>query len=155
MYTCPRCQGSLSTTSMGIVEIEICSGCGGMWLDANELEIVVEKAQSMLSHKELPAVKDVEASTEKDIDMKCPKCIDTSLRAFIYAFDSGIELDKCPLCKGLWLDKSELEQLSTKVFTVENSATRDFNVTEINAKSSQRKNKSFLEALGAFLLGMV
>ena len=155
MYTCPRCQESLSTTSMGIVEIETCCGCGGMWLDVNELEIVVEKAQSMLNCRELPDLKDIAAPLEEDIEMKCPKCIDTSLRAFIYAFDSGIELDKCPLCKGLWLDKSELELLSTKVFNVENSTEREFKCTEINARSSQQPQRGFLEALGALLIGMV
>ena len=39
--------------------------------------------------------------------MKCPVC-DTTLRA-IERY--GVELDICPGCKGVWLDRGELEKI--------------------------------------------
>ena len=42
--------------------------------------------------------------------MKCPKC-GMELEEIAY---EHIQLDKCPACDGLWLDKGELERLQTK-----------------------------------------
>ncbi|MBL8230504.1 MAG: zf-TFIIB domain-containing protein [Bryobacterales bacterium] len=39
--------------------------------------------------------------------MKCPVC-DTELRA---VERSGVEIDHCPRCRGVWLDRGELEKL--------------------------------------------
>lgn len=41
--------------------------------------------------------------------MNCPLCIDRSLEP---VFRSGIEIDVCPNCKGMWLDRGELEKLA-------------------------------------------
>jgi Zn-finger nucleic acid-binding protein len=40
--------------------------------------------------------------------MLCPLCRDTSLEP---RFSRGIEVDVCPRCRGLWLDRGELERL--------------------------------------------
>ncbi len=39
---CPKCgQKLLSETYAGAVEIDVCPGCKGLWLDANELETIL------------------------------------------------------------------------------------------------------------------
>lgn len=40
--------------------------------------------------------------------MKCPTCIDTTL---VLAERQGIEIDYCPQCRGVWLDRGELDKL--------------------------------------------
>ncbi len=40
--------------------------------------------------------------------MKCPLCIDQRLTVTRRA---GIEVDVCPTCNGVWLDRGELEKL--------------------------------------------
>ena len=40
--------------------------------------------------------------------MKCPVCSDTSL---LMTERSGIEIDYCPQCRGVWLDRGELDKL--------------------------------------------
>lgn len=40
--------------------------------------------------------------------MRCPVCLDTELSPHIR---SGIEIDHCPRCRGMWLDRGELEKL--------------------------------------------
>jgi Zn-finger nucleic acid-binding protein len=40
--------------------------------------------------------------------MQCPLCRDTELEP---RFSRGIEVDVCPRCRGLWLDRGELERL--------------------------------------------
>jgi Zn-finger nucleic acid-binding protein len=40
--------------------------------------------------------------------VKCPLCRDIDLEP---RFSRGIEVDVCPRCRGLWLDRGELERL--------------------------------------------
>ena len=40
--------------------------------------------------------------------MKCPTCKDVSLTI---AERQGIEIDFCPECRGIWLDRGELDKL--------------------------------------------
>jgi Zn-finger nucleic acid-binding protein len=39
--------------------------------------------------------------------MKCPSCNETLL----ISEKKGIEIDYCPKCRGIWLDRGELEKL--------------------------------------------
>jgi Zn-finger nucleic acid-binding protein len=47
-------------------------------------------------------------SNQKGIDMKCPVCPDTEL---LMTVREGIEIDYCPQCRGVWLDRGELDQI--------------------------------------------
>ena len=40
--------------------------------------------------------------------MKCPMCIDTAL---VMTERQGIEIDYCPQCRGVWLDRGELDKI--------------------------------------------
>ena len=40
--------------------------------------------------------------------MKCPVCPDTTL---LMSDRQGVEIDYCPSCRGLWLDRGELDKL--------------------------------------------
>ncbi|WP_027816943.1 TFIIB-type zinc ribbon-containing protein [Paraburkholderia bannensis] len=40
--------------------------------------------------------------------MKCPNCPDVTLAI---AERHGVELDYCPQCRGVWLDRGELDRL--------------------------------------------
>ena len=40
--------------------------------------------------------------------MKCPVCADTNL---VMSDRQGIEIDYCPQCRGIWLDRGELDKV--------------------------------------------
>ena len=40
--------------------------------------------------------------------MKCPSCPETAL---VMADRQGVEIDYCPQCRGVWLDRGELDKL--------------------------------------------
>ena len=42
---CPKCGESLKARSFQKIEIDQCTGCSGIWLDAGELEQVAEKEE--------------------------------------------------------------------------------------------------------------
>ena len=43
--------------------------------------------------------------------MKCPTCPEVTL---VMADRQGIEIDYCPQCRGVWLDRGELDKLIEK-----------------------------------------
>lgn len=46
--------------------------------------------------------------------MQCPSCPDTSLSM---ASREGIEIDYCPKCRGVWLDRGELDKIIDRAAT--------------------------------------
>ena len=40
--------------------------------------------------------------------MKCPNCTETAL---VMSDRQGVEIDYCPQCRGVWLDRGELDKL--------------------------------------------
>nr|CBA26928.1 hypothetical protein Csp_G39090 [Curvibacter putative symbiont of Hydra magnipapillata] len=43
--------------------------------------------------------------------MKCPHCTDSTL---VMTERQGVEIDYCPSCRGVWLDRGELDKLLEK-----------------------------------------
>jgi Zn-finger nucleic acid-binding protein len=54
-------------------------------------------------------------SKSKGITMKCPTCNDTPL---VMAERQGVEIDYCPACRGIWLDRGELDKLLDRAASV-------------------------------------
>lgn len=44
----------------------------------------------------------------KGVEMKCPVCVETDL---LMSERSGVEIDYCPKCRGVWLDRGELDKI--------------------------------------------
>ncbi len=64
--------------------------------------------------------------------MKCPVCKDPAL---VMAERHGIEIDYCPQCRGVWLDRGELDKI------VEQAAAQD--VPESRPPSPSRKQEDY------------
>jgi Zn-finger nucleic acid-binding protein len=48
--------------------------------------------------------------------MKCPVCN----VALLMTDKQGVEIDYCPTCRGIWLDRGELEKLVERMAVLEN-----------------------------------
>jgi uncharacterized protein len=44
----------------------------------------------------------------EEFPMKCPHCHDVTL---VMSERQGVEIDYCPQCRGVWLDRGELDKL--------------------------------------------
>ena len=42
---CPKCGHNLKTEQFCSVEIDVCPACKGLWLDANELEMIIASSK--------------------------------------------------------------------------------------------------------------
>jgi len=104
---CPVCKSAMITLELAEVEIDHCPDCGGIWLDAGELELLLgrpEKAKQLLESFKIDST-----STEKV--RKCPIC-DKKMRKIIVGSSEPILLiDKCRKGDGLWFDKGELQDI--------------------------------------------
>lgn len=110
---CLRCNSSMKKMTLDGVLVDKCSNCQGIWLDSNELEMLKfddgkEKEDLMLeARKELVQEKKRLLTT---VGM-CPKCQRHSLKTF---HRSGVEIDQCPACYGLFFDHGELQKVIAK-----------------------------------------
>ncbi|MEW6159607.1 MAG: zf-TFIIB domain-containing protein [Verrucomicrobiota bacterium] len=120
MLKCPRCHSVLCTIDYEAVEIETCPDCRGEWLDADELAQIVRKVEQTFSQEELADLDSVHRNVfrvekTEGAAILCPRCPDHELTPFNFASSSGIVLDKCPQCQGVWLDAAELEKVQALV----------------------------------------
>ena len=64
--------------------------------------------------------------------MKCPVCKDVTL---LMSEKKGVEIDYCPECRGIWLDRGELEKLIEKEVS--------YNDSHYERKTSSRDERDY------------
>lgn len=109
MDKCPNCVStSMDKHVFHQQEVEQCQVCNGIWLEAGELNDALSVADNGHSKVVLEeALGEMLGASERH----CHVC-DTKL--FRYYLMSGfeVEVDACPSCSGVWLDKDELEKVT-------------------------------------------
>lgn len=92
------------------VQVDSCSTCRGMWLDAGELEAIQEATEQ--NHSDvLIKGEDAHAPPVAPRDpIACPVC-GVTMEAREYAYCSGVVVDTCVEGCGLWLDEGEIQAL--------------------------------------------
>lgn len=73
--------------------------------------------------------------------MKCPVCKDVTL---LMAEKHGVEIDYCPECRGIWLDRGELEKI------IERSSGKDRDYKTTDSKKKKRKGFNLTDILEIF-----
>lgn len=109
---CPRCktlgqENQLNLSRIGNLDIDICSECGGIWFDKQEMGIATG-----FSKEEIQALSNMLSNTSQvdkfqDKELECPKC-NIPMYKYRYMYTSNIYIDSCEKCEGIWLDKNEL-----------------------------------------------
>lgn len=107
---CYRCHGEMRKTDREQVLVDRCTQCGGIWLDAGELEMLekgagLERAALMQQarHELLE-----EARRMVSVIGLCPKCERGKLSQ---VKKRGVEIDVCNHCHGLFFDEGELDRV--------------------------------------------
>ena len=95
------------TLELEDVEIDYCTDCGGIWLDAGELELLLGEAEKA---KQLLSSFTIDSQSTEEI-RKCPIC-DKKMQKVIVGFSKPtLLIDKCRRGDGLWFDKGELHDI--------------------------------------------
>lgn len=116
---CPGCRAAMRTIEYEGIHIETCPSCGGEWLDSGELKKVVNVRQTRFTSEERREMAQAAKITpiipaDHDRNLTCPKCRGQT-DAVNYGGDSGIVIDKCTGCGGIWLDRTEMEKVQIVV----------------------------------------
>ncbi len=79
--------------------------------------------------------------------MKCPVCKDVTL---LMSEKKGVEIDYCPECRGIWLDRGELEKIMEKEDTYINKEIKESSHKEskhYEEKPRKQKRESFMSEI--------
>ena len=79
--------------------------------------------------------------------MKCPVCKDVTL---LMSEKKGVEIDYCPECRGIWLDRGELEKIMEKEDAYINKEVKESSHKEskhYEEKPRKQKRESFMSEI--------
>lgn len=116
---CPFCTtDTLQPMVVGGSSLDFCSGCGGTWFDLKELDIFLG-VQVEWSAEEDATV--APARTKQDSPYRaasdvrrCPRCHDSVLVPVCMMSPGDIWLDRCPRCRGCFVERGEAPKLRYK-----------------------------------------
>ncbi|MDD5454938.1 MAG: zf-TFIIB domain-containing protein [Candidatus Ratteibacteria bacterium] len=105
---CPACRQPMVVLELDEIEIDHCISCGGIWLDAGELELLLE--DSAEKDKLLSSFK-VDKNTKRK-SRRCPLCL-KKMQEVLCGVDNEkkIIINECPQKDGFWFDRGELEEI--------------------------------------------
>ncbi len=108
---CPVCkENAMITLELNEVEIDYCTACAGIWLDAGELEILLggpDKEKALLDSLK------TDSGVSENI-RRCPICDKNMQKVIVGSSGPALLIDKCARGDGLWFDKGELNTIFGK-----------------------------------------
>ena len=104
---CPLCKNPMIVLEFQQVEVDHCTACGGIWLDAGELELLFEDA-----HQARQIVGSFQRAPHTKENLRpCPICLKKMQKILVNSHDKPVVIDRCPKGHGLWFDRGELPQV--------------------------------------------
>jgi Zn-finger nucleic acid-binding protein len=111
---CPACKNPLREKNTSGVTLDTCyGGCGGIWFDAAELERVSTSAPAATTLHSIWAVPS--ANAQPTDERMCPRCPEQVLERKWFSDLKKVEIDRCPTCRGIWLDAEEFTRIYEEV----------------------------------------
>ena len=95
---CPVCKNAMIVLELAEVEVDYCTDCSGIWLDAGELELLLGDSQQ--TGQLLDSFKTDSACAEKP--RKCPICLKKMQKIVVGPATPPLLIDKCTRGDGLW-----------------------------------------------------
>lgn len=107
---CPACKNAMLVLELEQIELDYCCQCGGIWLDAGELELLFE--DSGQADKLVKSFANTTSINEKN--HRCPICLAKMDKVSAGDENESIIIDRCAKSHGLWFDRGELSQILSK-----------------------------------------
>lgn len=107
---CPRHDRAMRRFDLGGVQVDRCPVCGGIWMDAGELERIVaqgEHGRDDLTRLDHPGT----TIEEADHEACCPRD-GAPLVPRVDPEHPGVEFDVCGACRGVFFDAGELSEMT-------------------------------------------
>ena len=107
---CPRCRTPLETrpvaTASGPVVVDVCTtGCGGVWLDSDDMSAGLDVTDDLQALTVAPT-----RTPDTSLPVNCPIC-DTVMVRYRWNYTSPVVLDQCEGGHGTWVDGGEVQAM--------------------------------------------
>ena len=106
---CPQCHTDLIPRTIETVAVDECRRCEGIWFDKDELRKVKDKTDPDLNWMDFEIWKKTDAFKVSGGQTQCPRCV-VPMHVLDYD-DTGVEIEFCSRCSGVWLDKGKLGKI--------------------------------------------
>lgn len=113
---CPRCDSAL--THIHSQFMDDCPDCGGTWYDDDELRRAKDAEARVLDWLDFEFWRQEQDFRPSSCANPCPRCAG-ALVELRYG-RTEVEIDVCPSCRGIWLDRGEFAAI---IEALENEAT--------------------------------
>jgi Zn-finger nucleic acid-binding protein len=109
MPHCPLCKTLCDPLTYEGVRIYNCGGCGGNWIDQLKLDLILARREVVMPEPVKQKMMDIADAADSKQELWCLSC-GTAMVKEQFKFWPEIQLDRCPKCERLWLDRGELEK---------------------------------------------
>jgi Zn-finger nucleic acid-binding protein len=109
MARCPVCKISCTPVRYENVPVQTCGGCGGYWLTPLKLDRICAIREVQMPEAVRQKMMDLADASNTVEKLMCITCGVEMVREQFKIWDD-IQLDRCPKCSGIWLDRGELEK---------------------------------------------
>jgi Zn-finger nucleic acid-binding protein len=106
---CPNDRTDMVEKKLGSILLEECPSCGGIWFEKGELQFAKDALEPDINWMEVEVLAPTEGDEISKSKKECPKD-GTGMFQVPYG-KSGVNVDVCPACEGIWLDNHELEKI--------------------------------------------
>ncbi|MHC4386258.1 MAG: TFIIB-type zinc ribbon-containing protein [Planctomycetota bacterium] len=104
---CPVCKNAMIVLELDEVEVDYCTECEGIWLDAGELGLLLGDAA-----RSEALLKSFQSANTPEKKRKCPICLKKMDKVLAGEIEDRRELiDRCGRNHGLWFDRGELQNV--------------------------------------------
>lgn len=106
---CSRCKDrELQAHHLEGWKVYVCTECGGLWIGADAFREAIRKPPpAAATSSEISAS---QAAVWGESALSCPRC-KRKMKKGVYSYSSGVIIDRCESCSGIWLDRGELAKI--------------------------------------------
>jgi len=110
---CPKCGEPMETVSFRHIEVERCTGCGGIWID----QLLKEELKRLPGFEAIDSNPCANGTPQKQHQCRvCAKCGGGSMIRMSDVDQADVSFDQCAVCGGSFFDAGELRKLKAPRF---------------------------------------
>lgn len=136
---CPACGRPMREIPVGGIPLDVCDGgCGGIWFDNFELRKIA-RAGGPLPEALVQINWDPAVAVDPGKKRGCPRCEGVIMLRHFYGVKREVEIDECPRCAGIWLDRGELEAIQAQYGSDEEKQAAEQRFAEWCSPTTEKK----------------
>jgi Zn-finger nucleic acid-binding protein len=109
-FACVKCTSVLDRSLIGDVEVDLCPSCGGLWLDRGEIDQLAAQPEEAIEALKAALTEGKPVAQSASV-WRCPACPGRLREAML----GPVRVDYCLLCRGIFLDRGELDAVLAAV----------------------------------------